>query len=375
MIFDICNSAETTPPIYSLGNETENADVERLPLHFHPTGSCARSIAYPKAYPRYSLLPVLQINSQIRAEFRYFLDRRLKSAKPGQGLRYEIDIAAIYANNGPTEKSQATLKPIWRVLPLPPEPPYNVIENFNITYRLVNYDTRTNDVDVTGHIFRTSKMLATRFICRLFCDFFCHGPQGFYDARLNQPPLAADFMNFTEPQVTQQPPAEGSYRRCYPLVKHLSFGLKFECSARFNEELQCLLALSLSNRSEVEQHWDLNLHREKAAYNFYHKVVLRFDQSIKRGVAGGRIGRITTSARGEELPGFEVALARMQLRGNSGKWRIGELDQGQAPGVPRLWAACDLEEGKSLNRWRKPQSSKDCICSCKRHQGPHIHTN
>ncbi|KAK6352868.1 hypothetical protein TWF696_004868 [Orbilia brochopaga] len=368
-IFDICNSADSTPPLYQPEDVDENRDI-RLPLvSANPSSSCVRSIDYLKAYPRYPLLPMLQINRQIRAEFKSFLNRRLKSTKPGRGMRYELDIAASYQKGDSNPVHQARIRPTWKVLPLPPEPPYNIIEELKINYRLVDYDVGIN-AETFSRPFRASKVLTTRVLCRLVRDFFCHGPQGLYDSRINAPPPRPS-VEYGDIEISTSHPSRCSYRRCWPLVRQLTFNLKFDCSTRFKTELETILSWpDTSPGAVLLKENSLGNYRDRAIFTFKQKVAPRAIKTVECGTIAGQVGRIIATVDGDEIPGFRDALPRAMV-GSCCEWEITKLEYGYDG--RKYWEPREISRGKYLVWGHRPLASKRHTCCCERVTGPHLH--
>ncbi|KAK6497246.1 hypothetical protein TWF506_004720 [Arthrobotrys conoides] len=134
----------------------------------------ALSIYYSTTLPRYPLLPVLQTCRQLRSEFQNYISLlQKKPAGNANPLGYTLDVESYH--------SEIFLK--WTRLQLPPEPPYNVIPEFRINYKVMNLRKRHDN----SLRFYANGMLWDEGLglFNLLNDFFHHGPQGFYSPRLN----------------------------------------------------------------------------------------------------------------------------------------------------------------------------------------------
>ncbi|KAK6511304.1 hypothetical protein TWF481_000225 [Arthrobotrys musiformis] len=162
-------------------------------------------ICYDDAPPKYQLLPILQTCHQIRIEFQDFL-RRIQSNPSARsqwkGLRYELNVYAYLLR----------AYPVWTVLPLPPEEPYNVIDELRVNYEVRDFmksGGRFHDHQGTGSEPYTPFYLLSNFLF--------HGPQGFYIPAINDLP----------PQGCQER-SRYDGGRCQPKIKHLVLNITFE---------------------------------------------------------------------------------------------------------------------------------------------------
>ncbi|KAF3937142.1 hypothetical protein ABW19_dt0207206 [Dactylella cylindrospora] len=208
----------------------ENAD-ERLPLALPWAGSSFFYIHYPKSYPRYTLLPILQTNSQIRQEFLEFLERERKRVnidsvgsegiddkkKQTSIIRYELDIIA------PCRRGPISLTPTWTVLPLPPEAPNNIIEELKINYHVTNFAGKAG-----GNYYGCGGPGLTSYVLfRLLNDFIFHGPQWYFDAAVSGMPSKGSILG-RESDEDEKEKRRFDSGRCQPFVKTMIFDIDFE---------------------------------------------------------------------------------------------------------------------------------------------------
>ncbi|EPS41422.1 hypothetical protein H072_4680 [Dactylellina haptotyla CBS 200.50] len=139
-------------------------------------------IYFPFKLPTYSLLPILQTCSKIRAEFQSFLnhlsktvDQEARSSTPESGLAYVLDVDA----------RGRELFPLWRSLPLPSEKPYNNITELRINYTFHDFILKQPLDDRWYYCNHTDQKDQDFNILQLLNLLLWHGPQGFYVDRLN----------------------------------------------------------------------------------------------------------------------------------------------------------------------------------------------
>ncbi|KAK6524688.1 hypothetical protein TWF281_011589 [Arthrobotrys megalospora] len=212
-LFDLCQLPGDPKAIYPDFDPSPSPKGESVTTCKH--GRCR--ISYQTALPKYQLLPILQTCQQIRSEFQGFLRRTLNgagktAASQGKGLRYELDVAGYIL----------LLYPVWSALPLPPEEPYNMIEELRVNYQVRDYRKPGGRFYACGGPGSESHNLF-----HLLSDFLFHGPQGFY--------LPA--VNDLEPRNGEEGPRfEGG--RCNPKVKHLILNVCFESKNKRIEEAE-----------------------------------------------------------------------------------------------------------------------------------------
>ncbi|KAF3932446.1 hypothetical protein ABW19_dt0201733 [Dactylella cylindrospora] len=155
-------------------------------------------INYPLTYPKYSLLPILQTNRQLRAEFLDFL--KLEKSK-GNGIRYQVKLE-------PDVHRLDNLEPRWTVLPLPPVEPFgNVIRELAIDFKIPSFSELDCDGEwIDDGCYSTLKKIwfggdAETFF-RFLSDLLHHGPQGFFDPSLRARAIAGkDHDEYTTDRI------------------------------------------------------------------------------------------------------------------------------------------------------------------------------
>ncbi|KAK6506265.1 hypothetical protein TWF506_011183 [Arthrobotrys conoides] len=211
-LFDLCQIGDDPKLIHPTYDPTTNPSQNVDSLFTLNYGYGGRlQISYHKTLPKYQLLPILQTCHQIRSEFQDFLHRTLnKSSKGdgsrGRGLRYELHLASYRLLAFPT----------WTALPLPPEEPYNLIEELWVNYEVREYGKRGGRFYACG-----GPGTEPYTLFHLLSNFLFHGPQGYY--------LPA--INGLDPDKDGKRPRY-SGGRCNPKVKHLILNISFEESSR-----------------------------------------------------------------------------------------------------------------------------------------------
>ncbi|KAF3931622.1 hypothetical protein ABW20_dc0102864 [Dactylellina cionopaga] len=217
-------------------------DESKYPTPSSGSGSVTRkwdTILIRDALPKYSLLPILQVCQQIRLEFQQFLVRPQKckananieaeAAPAPRGLRYVLDVRAYYRS----------LYPIWRVLSLPPEAPYNLIEELRVNYLSKDFTSRNR-----GRFYFTG---GPGYDCGpLFylCNyFFFHGPQWYYLPAVSS---SGGFNN-------EKPGPGLKIGRCKPHIKRLVFDICFEYNLEEQQELNQLKADSAAGKEGADE--------------------------------------------------------------------------------------------------------------------------
>ncbi|KAK6346100.1 hypothetical protein TWF730_010431 [Orbilia blumenaviensis] len=222
-LFDLCQSPGNPRAIYpafelstSLSQRCETISSWKF------VGNRSSRICYQNGPTRYQLSPILQTCRQIRWEFQDFLRRTLnrsgKSAvSRAKYLRYELDVAAY----------NRLTYPVWVALPLPPEEPYNVIDELRVNYQLREYQSPRHRIYANGS---PGSEIYTLFY--LLSDFLFHGPQGFYLPAINgsDPGRGENWTAF-----------EGG--RCNPKIKHLILNVLFEERNKKIEDLEAQVEL------------------------------------------------------------------------------------------------------------------------------------
>ncbi|KAF3143439.1 hypothetical protein TWF703_010853 [Orbilia oligospora] len=137
-LFDLCQCPDDPKlihPAYDPKASPSEREDSLFTLKYGYNGSLR--IKYYNTLPKYQLLPVLQTCQQIRLEFQDFLHRTLNKEVEnvkagGKGLKYELNLTS----------HRLLAYPTWVVLPLPPEEPYNVIDELWVNYEIRDYTQR-----------------------------------------------------------------------------------------------------------------------------------------------------------------------------------------------------------------------------------------
>ncbi|KAK6331843.1 hypothetical protein TWF718_002384 [Orbilia javanica] len=204
-LFELCRIPSDPKAIHPTYDSEASPSQQKHPLFATKRNNDVK-INYHRALPKYQLLPILQTCQQIRAEFQDFLRRVLsrtgKDRKSrGKGLRYELNLIS----------SGFFAYPVWSALPLPPEEPYNIIDELQINYQ-VRSDTRRR-VQLDDERPQTDPYTLSNTLS----DFIFHGPQGFYLPAIN---------DLSPENDEEKPRYDGG--RCKPKIKNLILNISFE---------------------------------------------------------------------------------------------------------------------------------------------------
>ncbi|EPS45346.1 hypothetical protein H072_619 [Dactylellina haptotyla CBS 200.50] len=197
-------------------------------------------VFYPNAFPKYTLLPILQSCRKIRAEFQDFLDRlqkyESKITEPGterRGFRYTLNVQAF----------RGAIYPSWGALALPLEEPYNIIEELWVNYKVMESTVRNG-----GRFYGCGGMGYESYGLFDLCNlFYFHGPQGFYIPKINGP----------HNSPTGELPLDGG--RCKPKVKRLVFNMSFEYSEACQKTLESLKRDIAAGQTDLQKELDEHL--------------------------------------------------------------------------------------------------------------------
>ncbi|KAF3184203.1 hypothetical protein EYR41_006765 [Orbilia oligospora] len=206
-LFDLCQRPDDPKlihPAYDPKASPSEREDSLFTLKYGYNGSLR--IKYYNTLPKYQLLPVLQTCQQIRSEFQDFLHRTLNKEGEnvkagGKGLRYELNLTS----------HRLLAYPTWVVLPLPPEEPYNVIDELWVNYEIRDYTQRGGRFYACG-----GPGTEPHTLFHLLSNFLFHGPQGFYLPAIND--LSPD-------KDGKRPSYNGG--RCNPKIKHLILNISF----------------------------------------------------------------------------------------------------------------------------------------------------
>jgi len=145
--------------------------ADRVMCRYFPSIS-DRPVYYPSTYPKYPLLPMIQVCRQIRDEFFWLVSHRPSV--------YKLEILSPGNKHFPT----------WLRLPLPLSIYDYKLDTLDVTYIL-------QDVRRSSGYFTASDGpgSATYGLFRLFSDFFHHGPQWYFDSQLSRPDTYKPFVS------------------------------------------------------------------------------------------------------------------------------------------------------------------------------------
>ncbi|KAF3937153.1 hypothetical protein ABW19_dt0209702 [Dactylella cylindrospora] len=267
-------SPNTSPPIYP----TPIARKVCLNTHYH-------SISYPVAYPKYTLLPILQANRQLRFEFQEFL--QYEKSK-NRGLVYRLSAEPSKTND---------LQPTWTVLPLPPITPYVDIWEVIIDFRIPEFtklDCKFSLLDQSFWSYQDRLAFGGTIesLFRLLSDIFYHGPQGFYDQSLRP-----DGRRIESEASSQGDSATSGESKPVLFAKKLTFNLVFPELPSVVDVINIgAQRLSLHCLSEdIDQWW------EQRKWDMISTAGYWFEFLFAAGCLAGIVG---------ELAIFKVAYAR-----------------------------------------------------------------
>ncbi|KAF3925273.1 hypothetical protein ABW20_dc0106439 [Dactylellina cionopaga] len=259
--------------------------VVASPPNFWDRGPNCDSVYPPEAPTKYSLLPILQTCQQIRSEFQSFLARPSKREVNTGGetrfvpksLRYVLDVNAY----------SFSVFPVWRVLPLPPEEPYNLIEELRVNYLVKNFTLRN-----MGRFYGAGGPGMDCAPLFYMCNyFFCHGPQWYYKPAINNP------GNTTG----EKHPLSGG--RCNPHIKRLVFDVTFEYQEDVQEKLDQLKADHVAQKEGAEE--ELATHLRYRSENERRALTLGIDnwfgQMVSIGYFDGHVEKVVLLCNGKPL--------------------------------------------------------------------------